>query len=780
MLTRLTLSRRPDSRRWWRFVPRGTFSSPHAAGGRLDELAQLTTILAGRYTIGRVLGAGGMATVYLAHDVRHGRDVAVKVLRSDVAYSIGPERFIREIQLAASLSHPHILPLFDSGEADGVLFYVMPVVEGLSLRDRLHQEGMLAIDEALKLVQEVAAALDYAHRRGVVHRDIKPDNIMVHEGHAVVADFGIGKALSAVDEQTFTQAGIAVGTPAYMSPEQASGDVVDGRSDIYSLGCVFYELLTGEPPFTGMSTRAVIAKRFVQTPADVSALRSGVSRAVANVVMRALARDPRDRFETGADFVAALTQSEALPRTEAPDKSIAVLPFTNMSADAENEYFADGITEEILNALAQVRDLRVAGRTSSFSFKGRNVDLRVIGEQLNVRTVLEGSVRRSGKRVRITAQLINVADGYHLWSERYDREIEDVFAVQDEIAAAIAERMKTTLVGDNGLAKGQRYTDNIDAYEAYLKGRALLYRRGTAIKQGIAMIEKALSLDANYGLAWAGLADAYTALGYNGQVHVEDGRAKTKEAADKALALAPDLAEAQTSHAMLSLMYDWDFATAERGFKRALTLNPSYVQGAAWYYFFYLGLACQRWDECHSGLLALHVREPLSGYNAAIISFTYSAGGNPGEALVWSDRSLELEPGAFLSMWARQLALHAGGDWAGAIEAAEPSLATSGRNPLVLQTLASSYVEIGEMEIARAVYEEMRARAKREPISPIGLAVVAAAVGERTQAIDYARDAIRRHDPQLVVYARCWPQSQVLRAMPEFQELIIPLGFPGM
>jgi tetratricopeptide (TPR) repeat protein len=294
------------------------------------------------------------------------------------------------------------------------------------------------------------------------------------------------------------------------------------------------------------------------------------------------------------------------------------------------------------------------------------------------------------------------------------------------------------------------------------------------------MMAKALSLDPNYGAAWSGLADAYTALGYNGQLHVEDGRAKTKEAAEKALALAPDLAEAQTSHAMMSLMYDWDFAAAERGFQRALALNPAYVQGAAWYHFFYLGLACQRWEECHSGLLALQDREPLSGYNAAIISFTYSASGSPGEALVWSDRSRELEPGAFLSMWARQLALHAAGDWAGAIEAAEPALVASGRNPLVLQTLASSYVAIGEMEIAWAVYEELRARAKREPVSPIGLAVVAAAVGECAQAIDYTRDAIRRHDPQLVVYARCWPQSRALRVMPEFQQMLMPLGFPGM
>ena len=744
----------------------------------MNPTGLLNTSLSGRYVVERELGAGGMATVYLAYDIRHDRHVALKVLRPDVAQSIGTERFLREIQLAAKLSHPHILPLFDSGEADGLVYYVMPNVEGLSLRDRLDQEGKLPVDESLRFAREVADALDYAHRHGVVHRDVKPENIMLHDGHAMVADFGIGKALSAVDDAVFTQTGMAVGTPAYMSPEQAAGDVVDGRSDIYSLGCVLYELLTGEPPFTGATAQAVIAKRFVQTPADVSALREGVSRGIANVVQRALARAPQDRFETGAALVAALAQPDQSSRVEAPDKSIAVLPFTNMSADPENEFFADGITEEILNALAQVPDLRVVGRTSSFSFKGKNADLRMIGDQLSVRTVLEGSVRRWGKRVRITAQLINVADGYHLWSERYDREIEDVFAVQDEIATAIAERMKATLGHGRAAVREQRATQNIEAYEAYLKGRALLYRRGPATRQGIALMEKALSLDPNYGLAWAGLADAYTILVYMGQVSVEEGSEKARQAADRALEAAPDLAEAHSARAMVSLMFDWDFDAAEREFKRAMQLNPGYVQAVAWYYGFYLGFACQRREEAIRGLLELQTVEPLSGYIAAVLSISHHHSGEADEAMRWSERAIELEPGAFLSMWSRQLAFHRRGDWVKAIEAADVVLASSGRHVFSLDTLAASHVENGELEEARAVYGEMRARSRREPISSLALAAVAAAVGERSAALDYARDAIRRHDPGVVVYARSWSQSRFLREMPEFQALLIPVGFP--
>ncbi|MBI3982022.1 MAG: protein kinase [Gemmatimonadetes bacterium] len=324
---------------------------------------RLTAALADRYRIERELGAGGMATVFLAHDLRHKREVAIKVMRADVMQTVGAERFLREIELAAKLTHPHILPLFDSGDAGGLLFYVMPNIEGHSLRDRLTKSGQLPVDEAVRIGQEVAGALDYAHRHGVVHRDVKPENIMLHEGHALVADFGIGKAVSAVEGDTFTQTGATVGTPAYMSPEQAAGEPVDGRSDIYSLGCMLYEMLTGEPPFTGPTVQAVIAKRFVQTPADITALRDGVPRPVARAVQKALARTPIERFETGQMLAMALGAMEEKPaRTAAPEKSIAVLPFANMSADPENEFFADGITEEILNALAQIAELKVAGR----------------------------------------------------------------------------------------------------------------------------------------------------------------------------------------------------------------------------------------------------------------------------------------------------------------------------------------------------------------------------------------------------------------------------------
>ncbi|HEV2641484.1 MAG TPA: serine/threonine-protein kinase, partial [Candidatus Elarobacter sp.] len=395
----------------------------------MTELGErLRPALADRYRIERELGAGGMATVYLAHDLRHDRDVAVKVLREEVTHSVGAERFLREIRLAAKLNHPNIVALFDSGDVGGVLFYVMPAVDGQSLRELLDATPQLAVDDALRIVTEVASALEHAHRHGVVHRDIKPENILLHDGRALVADFGIGKALSDADGATFTQVGMHVGTPAYMSPEQAVGEAVDGRSDLYSLGCVLYEMLAGEPPFTGPNVQSVIAKRFVQTPVDVCTLREGVPRSVAVALQRLLARTPVDRYDTASGLIAALHDVPASARAStAPESSIAVLAFEDLSGDRDNEYFGDGVAEDIINALTRIEGLHVAARTSAFSFRKKNASLATIGEQLHVATVLQGSVRKSGNRLRITAQLVSVADGYHLWSERYDRDLTDVF-----------------------------------------------------------------------------------------------------------------------------------------------------------------------------------------------------------------------------------------------------------------------------------------------------------------------------------------------------------------
>jgi len=740
---------------------------------------RLASALTGRYRIERELGAGGMATVYLAEDLKHDRQVAIKVLREEVAQTVGAERFLQEIRLVARLSHPHILPLFDSDEADGLLYYVMPNADGQTVRELLDDASLLPVATAVRIALEVADALDYAHRHGIVHRDIKPENIMLLEGHAMVADFGIGKALGASEAETLTQMGTTVGTPAYMSPEQAAGDTVDGRSDLYALGCVLYEMLVGEPPFTGPTVQAVIAKRFVQTPADITALREGVPRPVARSVQKALARVPIDRFETGRQFATALTEVEAAESAAtapvAPEKSIAVLPFANLSSDPENEYFSDGVTEEILNALSQVAELRVAGRTSSFSFKGKGNDLKVIGEQLQVRHVLEGSVRRAGRRVRITAQLVDATDGYHMWSEKYDREIEDVFAVQDEIATAIAAKMRTALnVGS--AAKAQRATASIEAYEAYLKGRALLYRRGRSIRAGMELMQKAIELDPEYGLAWSGLADTYSLLGYYGMMPPELARERAGVASASALRFAPDIAESHTSRALFALMFEWSWEEAKREFERALEINPGYIQGAGWYYVFYHGFLCGRFEVSLRGMKECWARDPLSGYATALLGIVMAVFFRDPEALDWCRRAEDLDPDAFLTRWLRQLAHVSLGEWDEAIAAANAGLEHAGGTLLPMVWLGLSYHAGGDVRAAQSIYEELSARSIREYVAPTFLATLAAVLGNRAAASAHLEDIVRRRDPGLIWAAHGWPGLEPLQELPEFQATLAEIG----
>jgi serine/threonine protein kinase/Flp pilus assembly protein TadD len=543
--------------------------------------------LAGRYVIDRQLGEGGMAVVFLARDLRHDRRVALKVLRPEISAEIGAERFLREIKMAAGLTHPHILPVYDSGEADGLLFYVMPNMEGNTLRERLNAERQIAIPEALRITREVATALDYAHRNRVIHRDIKPENILLHEGNAMVADFGIGKALSST--ATVTQTGLAVGTPAYMSPEQASGDhEIDGRSDIYSLGCVLYEMLTGEVPFTGPTAQAIIAKRFISPVPHVKAMRD-VPDGLDELVTRALARAPVDRFATAGQLADAIGGSAGLQHTppelrkNAPAaKSVAVLPFTDMSPEKDQDYFTDGIAEEIINALSKIQTLRVASRSSAFAFKGKGLDIREVGEKLGVSTVLEGSVRKAGNRLRITAQLVNAADGYHLWSDRFDRELADVFAVQDEIADNIVKALRVVLSDNEKRAIEQARPENFQAYEYYLRGRQFVHQyREKSLQFARRMFQRAIEVDPNFARAYAGLADLSSML-YQWWDASDANLSQAETASRKALELAPDLAAAHASRGF-AMTLKKQYPEAEQAFEVALKLDPMLFEA---YYFY--------------------------------------------------------------------------------------------------------------------------------------------------------------------------------------------------
>jgi len=619
------------------------FGPPTIGDPPLSEQAQaVRDALAGRYRVERELGQGGMAVVYLAHDLKHDRDVAIKVLRPELAASVGPERFEREIRFAAKLSHPHILPLFDSGDAEGQLYYVMPCVAGQSLRDRLDRDRMLPVAEAVRIAVEVAGALDHAHRHAVVHRDIKPENIMFQDGHALVADFGIGKAVSAVRADTLTGEGMSVGTAAYMSPEQAVADTIDGRSDIYSLGCVLYEMLVGEPPFTGTTVQAVIAKRFVQTPADVAGLRDGIPATVARAVQRALARAPLDRFETAAAFATMLSHADAAqhaPNERAP--SIAVLPFANLGGDKEQEYFSDGLAEEIINLLARIPGLKVIARTSAFAFRDKEQDIRRIAASLGVSTVLEGSVRRSGNRIRVTAQLIAASDGSHLLSERYDREVSDVFALQDEIATAITAALRVKLSPASSAPR--RYVPSVPAYDAYLRARYHGARvTPDSVERSREYYEQAIALDPGFALAHAGLAYYYMLLTNFGSSPAHTVVPMLREEVRRALQIDPTLLDAQAMEAFVIGFYDLDWAEAERRFAAMPLLELSGPFRALYgLVFFFTG----RHEKAIAFVEPLIEEDPLEVWPMMNRHAYLQGAGREEEALAQLEKVLELNEG---------------------------------------------------------------------------------------------------------------------------------------
>jgi serine/threonine-protein kinase len=739
----------------------------------------LESALAGRYTIEQELGRGGMATVFRSRDLRHDRDVALKVLRPELAESLGRERFLREIRLAARLNHPHILGLHDSGDASGFLYYVMPLTEGYSLRDRLTRERPLPLDLALRVTQEVADALDYAHRHEVVHRDIKPENILLHEGHALVADFGIGKAVAAAatESTTLTQFGFTLGTPAYMSPEQAAGEEIDGRSDLFALGCVLYEMLTGEPPFTGTSVQAVIAKRFFHTPANVTHVRQGLPSAVGHAVSRLLAKTPDGRYPTGAHLVSALRSAElgvpparhergaagAEPPKEQP--SIAVLPFTNMSADPDNEFFSDGITEDIIGALTKVPGLKVAARASAFAFKRRDEELRVIGERLGVRTVLQGSVRRAGNRVRVTAQLMNTHDGYQLWSDRFDRDLDDIFALQDELARAIAEQLQLTL----GLrAAGPLVsppTDDLEAYQLYLRGReAVQLRSAASMRRGVEFFRQALARDPGYARAYAGLAEAYNGLGIYQYMPTGEARRNASEALVAAANADPSLISIPLLRAQTKLYLGPEWASAGDDLHEVLRQSPTDAL-AHLYLGYWHGLRGERADRSTCVARAMEL-DPLSPFLISICGLANLVTRDYGTAFELSTKGLDLDPNSIPCRWGRSVGLDRLGRVDEAIAEARRTAELGQRGPILLGTLGYILAKAGRREEALSLRAEIEERARRDYVGPV--AALHIDVGLRDE--DRLEESLRQN-----VEAETGPTSLSVVLMEDLEGL---LGHP--
>jgi serine/threonine-protein kinase len=661
--------------------------------------------------------------VYLAHDLRHDRPVALKVVHQQLAESVGAERFLREIRFVARLSHPHILPLFDSGEAAGLLYYVMPHVAGESLRHRLEREGRLPVATAVKVAREVALALDYAHRHGVIHRDIKPENILFEDSQAVVADFGIATAMESAGSDRLTETGLAVGTPAYMSPEQAGGAAgIDGRSDIYSLGCMLYEMLGGEPPFSGPTPQSVMAKQVVAPLPSIRTRRTDVPDSVERVLSRALTKEPADRFATAAEFTAALDGIGpaaavgasgrrraavlvgagavaatlllfALGSADRQDKPpetprIAVLPFQNLGAP-EDDYFSDGVTEEITSRLAMIPRLGVISRTSAEQYRETGKSIKEIGRELGVDYILEGSVRwekdDESSRVRVTPQLIRVSDDRPLWAGRYDETLEEMFQVQSRIAEQVATELDLALQRPDHEALAARPTEDVRAYDFYLRGNDYFDRPGDpeAYRAAEEMYARATEADPSFALAFARLARTHISQFHFGE-RTPGRLALARSAADSALRLQPRLAEAHLAQGQIHYWGELDYEAALREFRTAHAADPGNGD-LAWA----RGLVERRlgqWDQATADLRRASELDPRSVVKLLDLFEVHVRRRNYAEAERYLKRALELEPDSPAYIFHALLIVTRDGDYPAAVQAFKEGVRRSGADDLAVWT----------------------------------------------------------------------------------------------
>ncbi|MFN8580354.1 MAG: protein kinase [Gemmatimonadaceae bacterium] len=734
--------------------------------------------LAGRYVIQGVVGRGGSATVYRASDEKHGRVVALKVLLPQLSAAIGPDRFLQEIRIAAQLTHPHILGLIDSGEADGAIFYVMPFVTEGSLAERLRAQGPLPIAQVRRIVRELASALDYAHQNGYIHRDVKPQNILFTDGHAVLADFGVARVCGQALGQGLSTGGLVVGTPEYMSPEQASGDPeLGGASDLYSLACVTYEMLTGVPPLRGDNPQATLAKHVVELPRLARTLRPDVPVEMDRAVARALAKSPTERFASVHAFSDALSDAgseTSLPLDGSQSLSIAVLPFVNASSDPENEYLSDGLTDELIGALAKVDGLRVASRTSVFALKGRAQDVRAVGALLGATWVIEGSVRRAGDRLRLSIQLVAVSDGRVLWAEVYDRAFQDVLAVQEEIARTVVDTLRSTsLVGLTSHAR-RRYTESVDAYGLYLRGRfAWNTRTAAGVHQAISFFEQAIAIDPKYALAYTGLADSYAlSLDYK-SVPVDEGFREAKAFARKALAMDDTLAEGHASLAWSLFIHDWEWDAAEREFRRAIELDPQYATAHQWY-----AMLLSARERSEESLIEAYTAMDLDNSSASMrrtAAFAHFYSRRFEQSRYHLLRAIAMTPVAEENYRMLGLVLAHMGQCDEAIRVLRRATAMPTAGSYDSATLGYALARAGERDEARQILADLTAQRETQYVSPVAFALVHLGLGAWDLAMHEAVQAVEQRRGW-VAFLKVNPVFDPLRDHPQFADLVRRVG----
>ncbi len=758
-----------------------------------------------------------MGEVYLARDPRLDRKVALKILPAEVAADRDRmTRFVQEAKAASALNHPNIITIYEIDETDSGHFIATEFIDGETLRERL-RKAPIKLNEVLDVAAQVASALMSAHEAGIIHRDIKPENVMLRrDGIVKVVDFGLAKltetndTLRAEPEASTrvlikTTPGLVMGTVTYMSPEQARGREVDARSDIFSLGVVMFEMLAGRSPFPGETTSDVIAAILTTEPGPPSSLNQDVPPELDRIVSSTLTKERDERYQSAKDLLADLRRLQrqlefaveaerefaatrqilstdqaesrsvstgARVSTVEPRNSIAVLPFANLSADPENDYFCDGLAEELLNALAKIDELKVAARTSAFSFKGKNINVSEIASVLKVNTVLEGSVRKFGNRMRVNTQLVNATDGYHLWSERYDREMKDIFDVQDEIALAVVEALKVKLFGEGQTAILKRHTRNAEAYEFYLRG--LSYFGGftpDGFRKAIESYNRAIAIDPGYASAYAGLADAYTEMSFFSFAPGE-WMSKAREAAKRALELDDALGEAHASLAIIKMYYDWDYTGAEHEFRRAIVLNPGSALIHMWYGW-YMGLMA-RFDESFKELQRAQELDPLSDTINSGIGIIFHWSRQPERAIKQFRKVLDMNPNYAIASSFLAEVYEQKGDFVSAIATIE-GLQQGTNDPLTLSTVGYVYAKSGDRHKALKILNELETRSNQEHIPALNFASIYAGLGDTGQALAWLDKACNERSVWMT-FLKVDPKFDLLRSDPRFQGLLRHVG----
>jgi serine/threonine-protein kinase len=779
-----------------------------------DFASRLSAALSGRYRIERQLGRGGMATVFLAEDLKHGRRVAVKVLEPEFASALTSDRFLREIEVAARLTHPHILALHDSGEADGLLYYVMPYIEGETLRGRLRREGPLPIDDAVRIVHEVAEALDHAHRAGIVHRDIKPENLLFASGYALVADFGIARVVAMADNERFTATGLSIGTPAYMSPEQTAGTAqLDARSDIYSLACVAYEMLCGAPPFTGPTPQAVMARHAIDPVPTLRTLRPTLAQDVDRVFAKALAKVAADRYPSASHFGHALElacTTTALPPGSMPGRtfrarpsrrvgfavafaavlllaivtarnwlgeasgagltSVAVMPFVNLAGDSAQQYLVEGMQNTLVGALGQVGALRVIwtqGRMARERLVQKGLTQAEVARELAADAVVTASVLRSGDRVQVQARLFR-SDG-KLWSQEFGADVRGMLALCAEIAQAIARETRSDIKAAAVARLTAPRQIDPENYESFLRGMYLLDRQTREdTRRGIQLLEETVQRDPADAYVYAALAEGYATAGH-GPNAPADAWPRARAAAERALTLSPGLADAHSVLARVNMYYEYDWAVAEREFERTFELNPSHAFGH--YHYSWLLTLFGRFDEAIVEHRKAQELDPLSPVTTTHLGTTYLWADRPDDALREVAKVLERDSLNGVALAIESYAYALKGEFDRAIAIGEKS---AGLVPPWRIFLGLTYALAGRPEGTRRLIAEI-GPGPATAYQRLMLAFFHGALGNNDEAF-----RLLEQEPAHAwrPWVRNWPGLERLRQDPRFPALMRRFNLP--